>query len=167
MTARTDAAPAPDTMEDVLNVAARQAGTSSDLAVAAGQVIAHRMVMGMAAALDPSQADHAEFGRMVPEKMEAFAAAGLILLEKSGDASQQMSRLATDAIASTTRAGLEMADCATPMALAEAQGRFAMACFDQAASAFIRMGMLALGAQEAAMAPIHKTVAANTKRLNR
>jgi O-methyltransferase involved in polyketide biosynthesis len=155
------------TINGVMEVATRNASSSSDIAIGAGQIIAKRVALGMAAALDPMRADHAEFGRMVPEKMEAFSAAGMIMMEKATQAGEQITRFASDAIATATRASIAMAGSRDPVALAETQGRFALAWIEQAAANFMAMGMLALGAQQAAMVPIQQTIAANTERLAR
>lgn len=152
-------------LNGVLEVAKRNANNGNDLAVAAGQVIAKRVALGMAAAFDPLRADHAEFGRMIPEKMEAFSAAGRIMLQQSSEAGEQITRFASDAIMTATRATISLAGCTNPMAMAQAQGNFAIAWFQQAASNFMSIGMLALGAHEAAMAPIQQTIAKNVERL--
>ena len=151
--------------DGVLEVASRNAASGNDLAVAAGQVIAKRMALGVAAAFNPMQADHAEFGRMVPEKMEAFSAAGRIMVHQAGQASAQLTRFTTDAFRTAARATFAMAGSPNPIALAETQRTFAVAWFEQAASNFMAMGMLALGAQEAVLVPIQETLAANTERL--
>jgi hypothetical protein len=155
------------TLNGVLDAATRNADTGNDIAIAAGEIIARRVILGMAAAFDPMRADHAEFGRMMPEKMEAFSAAGMIMLEQSNHFGWEVSRLATDEFMTTARATLAMTGCTTPMAMAEAQGQFALAWFNRAATNFFSMGMLALGAQQAAMVPIQQTVAANTERLSK
>ena len=155
------------TLNGVLDAAARNADTGNDIAVAAGQIIAKRIALGMAAALDPMEADHAEFGRMMPEKMEAFSAAGRIMLEQSNQAGWELSRLASDEVMTTARATLAMASCTDPVTMAEAQGQFALDWFNRAAANFFAVGMLALGVQQAAMVPIQQTVAANAKRLGR
>jgi hypothetical protein len=49
--------------------------------------------------------------------------------------------------------------------MAETQGQFAKSWFEQAASNFMAIGILALGAQEAALVPIQETLAANSARL--
>jgi hypothetical protein len=151
----------------VMTAATRNAGSGNDLAIAAGQIIAKRVALGVAAAFDPMAADHAEFGRMVPEKLEAFSAAGMIMLEQSNQAGWEITRLASDEAMTTARATLEIASCADPMAMAEAQSQFALAWFTRAASNFFAMGMLALGAQQATMVPFQQTLAANAKRLAR
>ncbi len=155
------------TLNGVMDAATRNAGTSNDLAMASGQIVARRMALGVAAAFNPMQADHAEFGRMMPEKMEAFSAAGRVMLEQSNQAGWAITRLASDEMMTTARASIAIAGCASPVAIAEAQGRFALDWFNRAASNFFAMGMLALGVQQAAMVPIQQTVAANTERLGR
>ena len=159
--------PGAGTIGDVFAVATRNASRGGNLAIAASQVLAKRVALGMAAALDPLGADHVEFARIIPEKVEAFSAAGMIMLQQSNQANGQMTRLASDEVVTTARATMAMAGCASPAALAAAQGRFALAWFDRAASNFIAMGMLALSAQDAAMTPIRQMVAANAERLGR
>jgi hypothetical protein len=155
------------TIGDVFATATRNASTGGNLAITASQIIAKRVALGIAAAMDPVRADHTEFERMVPEKMKAFSAAGMIMLEQSGHANRQITRLASDAAARTVRATVTMAGSSNPVALLQAQRRFALEWFSRAASDFIAMGMLALGAQEATMHPIQQTVFANAERLGR
>ncbi len=150
----------------VISAATRNAGTGNNLAIAAGQVIARRMALGVAAALDPLRADHAEFGRMMPEKLEAFSAAGAILLEQSSQAGLELTRLASDEVMTTAKATLAIATCINPLAMVEAQTQFALSWLTRVESTFFAMGMMALGAQEAAMVPIRETVSANTERLS-
>jgi hypothetical protein len=149
----------------VMTAASAAAERSNELALAAGQIVSKRVALGVAAALDPLAADHAEFGRMVPEKLGAFSAAGMAMLQQSGAANLRIAKMASDAAASTAHAVIDMAACRTPGALLSAQGRFAAAWLDQMASSAAAMGLLALGVQDAAMAPILETVTANAARL--
>jgi hypothetical protein len=167
MTSIEGSVPGAGTIGGVFGLAKQYAGRGGDLAIATGQVVAKRVALGMAAALDPLRADHVEFARIVPEKVEAFSAAGMIMLKQSDQANRQMTRFASEEVVTTARATIAMAGCSSPAALAEAQGRFALAWFERAASTFIAMGMLALNAQDAAMAPIRQTVTANVERLAR
>jgi hypothetical protein len=107
------------TIGDVLAVATQ----SGELALAAGEVVARRMSLGVAAALYPLQADHVEFARIVPEKVEAFSAAGMIILKRSEQARRQMTRAASDEIMTTAHATIAMAGCSNPAALVAAQFR--------------------------------------------
>jgi hypothetical protein len=155
-----------ETINHVIAAATENAGRSSDLVMAAGQIVAKRVALGVAAAVDPLRADHAEFGRMVPEKMEAFAASGMAMLGQSSDAGFEITRRASDEVMNVASATLEMAACSNPMALAEAQGKFALSLLNRAAANMIAMSMLALRAHDAAMAPIRETVEANVERLS-
>jgi O-methyltransferase involved in polyketide biosynthesis len=157
--------PLMSSLNGVLDAATRNASSGNELAISSSQIIAKRVALGMAAAFDPLGADHAEFGRMMPEKMEAFSAAGMIMLQKSSQAGEQITRFAEDAINTMAQATFAMARCATPAAMAETQSRFALAWFERAASNFFSLGILALGAQQAAMVPLQQTVAANAERL--
>ncbi len=163
MTANDDEPSA--TICGVFAEAAETVGRGNDLAVAASGIVAKRVALGLAAAMNPLQADHAEFGRILPEKVEAFAAAGWILLEQSGATGQHIAQLASDEVFTTARAAMAMAGCATPAALASAQVKFAVDWFNRAASNSLAVGMRALRAQGAAMLPIRQTVISNAERL--
>jgi hypothetical protein len=155
------------TLNGVLHAATRSANSNNDLAIAAGEVIAKRVALGVAAAFDPMQADHAEFGRMVPEKMEAFSAASMIMLEHSSQAGLTMTRLASDEVMKTAQASLSIADWMNPIAMVTSPGLMALDWFNRAAANFFTMGLLALGAHEAALVPIQQTIASNAARLSR
>jgi O-methyltransferase involved in polyketide biosynthesis len=156
-----------DTADGILAMARQNASRGTDLAKASTKIIAKRLALGLAAAFDPVHANHVEFARIVPEKLEAFSAAGMVMLNQSRQASRQMMSLASLEVMTSGRAAMEMATCLTPMALGEAQAGFARAWFERVASRSVALGMLALKAQAAAMAPIRQTVAANVERLER
>jgi hypothetical protein len=164
MTLVNSSVPCAGAIGDVFAVATRNAARD-DVVITSVQVMAKRMALGMAAALNPLRADHMEFARIVPEKIEAFSAAGMIMIEQSNRPNRQMMHLASDEVVTTCRTLIAMAGCSSPAAFAAAQGRFALAWYDRAASNFIAMGMLALSAQDTAMAPIRETVGANIERL--
>lgn len=154
-----------DTTDSVLAMAMQNAGHGNDLANATTKIIAKRVALGLAAAWDPMHADHAELARMVPEKVEAFSAAGMVMLKQSGEAGREMMRMASEEVMTTACATIEMTSCSSPVAWAEAQSRFARAWLSRATSSFNAMGMLVLTVQAAAMAPIRQTVVANAERL--
>jgi hypothetical protein len=165
MTSNKVNGPVVGTIGDMLDLATRTAGSSNDLAIAAGQVIARRVALGVAAAVNPMAADHAEFARMVPEKVEAFSAAGLAMLEHSGEVGNQISHFASHEMMSTARATVEMAICSNPLAMLKAQDRFVRAWWDRAAANMMALGMMALSAQAATLSPLQLAVAANSERL--
>jgi hypothetical protein len=154
-----------DTLGSVIAAAQRSADQTKALTVAASQVVARRMALGVAGALNPSQSDQAEFARMVPEKVEAFSAANRIMLNQSGLLAQEMTRLASQEMQMSARATLAMATCPNPIALATAGSDFVTAWLSRTAANFIALGMMTLGAQDAAMAPVRQQVAVNVARL--
>jgi hypothetical protein len=164
MTDQNDASVAGAT-SGFLAAAAVNARCGGEIAVATGEVIAKRVALGMAATLNPMQADLAEFSRMVPEKLEAFSAAGMVMLTQSGQANRHMLRSASEEVMATAHATLQLTGCATPTALAEAHGSLVRAWFTRAMMHWIALGVRTCEAQSAAMAPIRQTVVANAQRL--
>jgi len=161
-----DHVPETHSIAGLLAAITRNTDRGGDVAAATRHVIGKRVALGMAAALNPLRADHDEFAQIIPEKVEAFGAAGMILLEHSNLASRRMTRLASDEMATASRAMTALVRCSNPADLAEAQCSFTAAWFERATSSFLGLGMLALDAHDAAMAPIRQTVVANAERLS-
>jgi O-methyltransferase involved in polyketide biosynthesis len=153
-------------VRDMVTMASQNASRSGDIARAATQVIAKRAALGMAGTADPLRANHIEFARMVPEKVEAFSAAGMVMLKQSDQVGRQIMRLASDEVMTTVHATMEMTGCSCPASFAELQGKFARAWFDRMTSSFIMIGTMVLTAQAAAMMPNQETVFANVDRLS-
>jgi hypothetical protein len=145
--------------------ASRSAERGNDLVAAAGKIVEKRVALGLKGFQNLKQADHIEFARMVPEKVEAFSAAGMAMLKHSNQTKRQMLHFAAAEITATGRAAVGMIGCSSPTAFIEAQSKFARAWFDRTTSNFIAAGMLSLKGQDAVMAPIRQTVAANADRL--
>ena len=74
--------------------------------------------------VNPFNADHAEFARMVPEKAQAFADAGTAILQRSSDVVQQMANYAVTEMSIAMTSTVGMIACRTPVALAAAQSKF-------------------------------------------
>jgi len=155
----------PSTVGGVSAMAIRNISYGEDIARASRHVIGKRMALGLQAALRPHRADHAEFARMVPEKVEAFSAAGKAMMQTSGEANRQILEDVSAEVMTAARAAAAMSRCANPADLAIAQGRFAYGWMGRATSRFMAMGMFAMSAQAAALAPIRQTVVANSERL--
>jgi hypothetical protein len=160
-----DAIGSAPTLGGFLAAATQNARCGGEIAVATTRVIGRRVALGIAASIDPLSADRAEFSRMVPEKVEAFSGAGMVLLKQSGEAGLQLLHHALDEVMTVAHASMDMAACRNPAALMEAQGSFVRAWFGRATSRWFAMGVDAFEAQSAAMAPIRETVVANAKRL--
>jgi O-methyltransferase involved in polyketide biosynthesis len=144
----------------------REFDQNYNLMIAADKVIGKRVALAMECALAPLSADHDEISGIVPEKVEAFAKASMIMLDGAADANLQLSRLVYDEAMTTNRAALAIATCDNPVAAAVAQANFMLSWFDRMGSNLAAMGMLALSAQNAAMVPISQSVHANVKRLD-
>jgi hypothetical protein len=129
MTSNTSDVSTENTMGGVMSAATQNATHAGEIARASSQVVAKRVALGMVAALNPLQADYVEFARRIPEKVEAFTAAGMVMMKQSGQAGRQFICLASDEVMTTARATIEMAGCSNPATLAEAQRRFAGAWF--------------------------------------
>ena len=157
--------PGNGTIGDMLDLATQTAGSGNDLAIAAGQVIAKRVALGVAAAVNPMTADHAEFARMVPEKVEAFSSAGMAMFEHSGEFGNRIACFASDEVMTTARATIEIATCFDPLSMLEAQTRFFQAWWGRTTANMLTLGMMTLSAQAATLSPIRLAVAANTERL--
>jgi hypothetical protein len=157
----------PDTrgVGGVTAAARRSAGRTNDLRLAAGHVVAMRMALGVAGALDPARSDHAEFARMVPEKVQAYSATNRIMLKHSGLIAREVTRLASAETQTTARATTAMVSCANPADLATAQSTYLAALLDRTTKNLVAIAMMAFSAQDAAMGPVRPQVAANVEDL--
>jgi hypothetical protein len=155
----------PSTRRDPSAMALHNMSCGEDIARASRHVIGKRVALGVQAALRPHRADHAEFARIIPEKVEAFSAAGKVMMEKSGEANRRIIEDVSAEVMTAASAVVSMSQCSNPIDLAAAQGRFAYGWLGRATSRFIAMSEFAMGAQAAALAPIRQTVVENSERL--
>jgi hypothetical protein len=151
----------------MLRTVATATHRTGELAIATNKVVAKRMSLAAAAIVDPGRADHAEFGRILPEKTVAFSQAGMAWMSWSGKVAEQMSSFALAEMASASAAVTAMAACKTPGALIDAQSRFVTAWFGRAVAQSMNLGALAMRSQGAVIAPIHRVATANARRLGR
>ena len=124
MNETTDDTHGAETLSDMLAGASRSVSNTRALAVDSSQIVTKRVALWMMAAMDPREANHAEFARMIPEKIEAFSAAGMIVIKQVNEANQRMKRMVADEAVATAHASIAMASCSSLTALIAAQGRF-------------------------------------------
>ena len=117
MTAKNDNTPHEDTTDGIVAMAMQNASRGNDITAATMTIIAKRLALGLAAAADPLHADHVEFARVVPEKLQTFSAVGMVMLSESGKASRQMLKFASEEVVTTACATLAMTGCFGPAAL--------------------------------------------------
>ncbi len=127
--------------------AALVARQATDLAVAAPQVVAHRLTRMAMAGANPSARDRREFTRMVSEKQTAF--------QQSWAAMGMQSMVACQAL---MQAWMRM--CWTPWSAATWNGGALASQASQWQNAM--WGVVGKG-----LAPVHRTAVANAKRLAR
>jgi len=154
-------------LDNTMSVAGSNVRRTGDLVHAAGQVVTRRMTLGVAAMIDPFNADHVEFAKMLPEKTMAFSEAGMVFFQWSGKAVEQMTSFVANEISALAEAAIAITSCRTPADVAATQSSFAMVWLSRALSQSIALGSLAVRSQGAVMVPIHRTVTENARRLSR
>jgi hypothetical protein len=127
---------------------------ASEMTAAAGTVIGARGALMAAAAQDPLSADYAELGRMIPEKMEAFSAAGAALVEEAW----ALQRDIGDYLLYIGRA-MTSGRPPLPSELAE--------LMERSSAHGVRLAASAIGAASVALSSVHKSATANARRLSR
>jgi hypothetical protein len=167
MTSRTHPHRSARKLGHALQVAGTNGRKTGELALAAGQVVARRMALGAQAMVDPLNADHAEFAKIIPEKARAFSEAGMTWLEWSSKAAEQMASFAATEMAAAAKGAVALAGCRTPEHAITVQGDLATAWVARMVSQSITLGALALRSQGETMAPLHRAVTANVRRLSR
>jgi hypothetical protein len=150
---------------DALAAAGLSSRTAGEMLMAAGEVIGARVALGTVAMLNPAIADHAEFAKMLPEKTEAFAAAGTILTDRSMRAARYVAQAASNELSIAAAACSALVTCADPARALSLQTEYAAGWFGRTVALSMRLGAMALQAQGAAMGPVHRTATDNARRL--
>jgi hypothetical protein len=145
--------------------AARTVRAGQETAEASAKVIARRLTIMGEAMTNPLRADHAELGRMGPEKVQAMTASAGALAAGAVDMADQGRRIAdregAEASAHMTR--LSKADSLA--SAAALQAAWGMGVWSRALSDSWTMGESMLKLQAKALSPIHAAAVANAKRL--
>lgn len=152
-----------------LSKLARDAGHSAlagaELSAAAGEVIARRMALGASAFAAPATADHAEFSRMVPEKIEALASASAAVTRLSMATMATNAKSSTNDAVSASRAMMDMAFCGSPSAALAVQSRVMNQWFLRGYGQSVALLVTGLKFQQAFLSPFHRAATRNAKRL--
>jgi hypothetical protein len=135
-------------------------------AVAAGAVISHRVALGAQAMGDPLRADHGEFARMGLEKLAAFTASSQAMAEECQSIQREMMKFTAGQAASTFRAAWEMVAAVSPDAALAVQRRWAAESLARTNAHAAKMVELSAGLAGLALAPVHRTVTRNARRLS-
>jgi hypothetical protein len=125
---------------------------AGEMTVAAGTVIGARMGVIAAAQNDPLNADHAELGRMLPEKLGAFSEAGTAVMEEWWSLQREIGNYLLYLGRAMTVGRLPL-----PSELFELVERTSIHG--------TRLATSAIGAADVALAPLHKKATSNARRL--
>jgi hypothetical protein len=148
-----------------LSAARHNSSQTAELTLAAAEVVFRRMTLGGFALVNPAAADHAEFARMVPEKTQAFSDAGSILISRSAQIGQEMGQFIADEMTLTAQTATAVLTSLNPVSMIAVQADAGISWASRLATLARVMGLLALEAQVAAMAPIHRAATDNVERL--
>jgi hypothetical protein len=150
---------------DFLSTAGRNSSQTTELTLAAAEVVFRRMTLGGFALVNPAAANHAEFARMVPEKTRAFSDAGSILISRSARIGQQMGQFMADEVTLAAQAATAVLTALNPVSMIAVQADAGISWAARLATLSRVIGLLALDAQAAAVAPIHRAATDNVERL--
>lgn len=137
--------------------AAQNGRDGTDLARDSAQVIARRLEIAAAGMADPRKADPVEMSRMVHEKTEAFSKAGQIAFARWTEIGARMTRAWAEETGALARASTNPSP--------EAWVGYAAGWFGRASHTAVALAELGQKSQAAVMAPVHRTAAANARRL--
>jgi hypothetical protein len=136
------------------------------VSVAASRVKARRAAPDGAAVADPVQADHSEFARILPGKLSAYSRAATILMAKSGEMAQQITRFVSYETMIAAEAGTRVARCRDLDAALTVQRQFTMAWYFRALSQNIAVAGQMMLAVEAVLAPVQSVATSSSKRFS-
>lgn len=154
-------------MNSMARSVGRSAVAATELSAAAGKVIARRVALGVSAMADPLGADHAEFGRMVPEKVDALTAASAAIARVSLATLGENARRSAGDITLASRAMMDFALSRSPAGLMAAQNRLAESWLRQGYAQSMALWATGLRFHEAALAPFHRAATRNARRLHK
>ncbi len=154
-------------IDDFLSAARRNYSQTVELTLAAAEVVFRRMTLGGFAMVNPPGADYDEFARMVPEKAGAFSDAGSILIYRTAQIGQEVTRFVADEIMRAAEAATAVMTTPDPAGMIAGQADAGVSWAARLATLPRAIGLLALEAQAAALTPIHRTATDNVERLRK
>jgi hypothetical protein len=144
---------------------AKNATSAFELGAAAQTVVGARLAMGMQAAQQPSLAHVEEAARMTSEKVMAFGEAAAASAPGAARMGHKLAQASITEASAAMTAGFAVARAADPVTAAEVGVRYASDAMWRAMDMWTSLAGTAVGAQTAALAPIHRTATRNARRL--
>jgi hypothetical protein len=128
------------------------------LGVVSGQVIARRMALA-------ASGDHAEAGRMLPEKLGAATLSALVVLQHATRMNLRMAGFAAAEAVRIARTAQTMAGATTSAAVFGAQFDFLQAWLPRWQAQSLQIGTALIQSAGAALVPVQRVAAGNARRL--
>jgi hypothetical protein len=134
---------------------------------AAAAVIAARTELAALHAARPTVESTLEMGLMVTEKMEAFGQSGAAVASGAADIAGRGARYVAKEAHEAGKALTQLAACRTPAEFFAVQARMMTGLLGRAYAHGVSVHSVASRTGEKALAPVHKAVTANKRRLDR
>jgi hypothetical protein len=134
---------------------------------AAAAVIAARAELAALHYAQPTVESGIEMGLMVTEKVDAFSQAGAAVAAGAADMAGRSARFAGQEAAEAGKAFAQLAACRTPAELFAAQTELWTGFLGRSYAFGMGLNTVAARTGEKALAPVHKAVTANERRLGR
>ena len=131
---------------------------------AAANVIAARLSPER---MTPTIENGVEMNLMVSEKVAAFSEAGVAVAAGAQAMAGQSARYAADEAVKAGQGMARLAQCKTPAEMMMVQGRLMADFFTRSMAYGMGLNTLVARTGDKALAPVHKTVTANDKRLKK
>jgi hypothetical protein len=134
---------------------------------AAAAVIAARTELAALHATRPTVESAAEMGLMVTEKMQAFGQSGVAVASGAADLAGRGARYVAQEAQEAGKALTQFSACRTPAEFFAVQARLMTGLLGRAYAHGVSVHSVATRTGEKALAPVHKAVTANKRRLDR
>jgi hypothetical protein len=134
---------------------------------AAASVIAARTEMAALALANPTAEAGAELQLMVTEKVAAFSEAGAAMAAGAQAMVDRGARFAADEAAAAGRSVAQLSACSTPLEAMTVQSRLMVDFFDRSLAYGLGLNTLMARTGDRVLAPVHKAVTANDRRLKK
>lgn len=140
---------------------------ASEAVGAAASVIAARAELAALHCAQPTVETGVEMGLMVTEKLGAFSEAGAAVAAGAADIAGRGARFAAQEAAEAGKAWMQLAACKTPVELMTVQTQLLTGFLGRSYAYSLGVNASAARTGEKAIAPVHKAVTANEKRLGK
>lgn len=152
-------------LTDFLSTVGRNSSQTMELTLTSVEVVFRRMTLGGSALAYPAGADYDEFAPMAPEETQTFSDAGSILIQRSAQIGQEVTRFIAEEMTRAAEAAAPALTTADPVGIVAVQADAGMSWAARLAALPRAIYPLALKSQAAAAARVHCAATDNVERL--